>query len=67
MSEHCDEPYPDRRFRHGCTKPSGHDGPHGYAGMFWGQEPVACSCDCHKPKHEARPPHPLTQIGRRNP
>lgn len=28
-------------------------------------EPADCRCECHKRKHEARPPHPSTQIGRR--
>lgn len=29
-------------------------------------DPTSCPCECHKPKHEARQPHPLTQIGRGN-
>ena len=27
-------------------------------------EPTSCPCSCHKPEHEARKPHPDTQIGR---
>lgn len=27
-------------------------------------EPTDCPCSCHKPKHEARKPHPNTMIGR---
>ena len=27
-------------------------------------EPTFCPCSCHKPKHEARKPHPATMAGR---
>lgn len=27
-------------------------------------EPTSCPCVCHKPKHEARKPHPATMAGR---
>ena len=26
--------------------------------------PASCPCECHKPKHAARPPHPNTMAGR---
>jgi hypothetical protein len=27
-------------------------------------EPASCPCECHKPKHAARPPHADAMIGR---
>lgn len=29
-------------------------------------EPTSCPCTCHKPKHEARKPHPNCMIARSN-
>jgi hypothetical protein len=39
-------------------------GPDGDDELTPDTEPASCPCACHKPKHEARQPSPLTQIGR---